>query len=59
MKYCDDMVQDSFEAYKRFNDVCIITEFEGKVDVQNHALWVGAFSESVFFKLLNIDDKKM
>ena len=51
MKYCDDMVQDSFEAYKRFNDVCIITEFEGKVNVQNHAFGWYRF-ENLFFNTI-------
>jgi len=36
----------------------IFTEFERKVYVQNHEFVVGTFSESVFLKLLNNDDKK-
>ena len=48
-------VSDSFETYQTFKR-SIITEFEGKVDVQNDQFgWIRL--RIVFFKLLNNDDK--
>jgi len=38
MQHCGQILKDSFETYKTFPRF-IITEFERKVDVQNHELW--------------------
>ena len=46
MQCCGTILYGSFETYKFPR--CIITEFECKVDVQNHELWVGTFSEMFF-----------
>ena len=37
MYYCGEFFQDSFETNKTFY-CCIITEFERKVDFQNHPI---------------------
>ena len=37
---------------KRFNDGCIITEFDRKVNVKNHPFWLVTFSESMFFWII-------
>ena len=50
MQCCGQILWDSFETYKTFPRY-IITEFECKVDVQNHEFWVGTFSESVFLTI--------
>ena len=56
MQYCGKTFQKSFETYKTFPR-CIITEFERKVDVQNHQFeWVRF--QNRFFKSLNNDDEK-
>ena len=56
MQYCRKDLQDSFETYKTFPR-CIISEFEWKVDVQNHEFgWVRF--QNRFFLLLNNDDEK-
>ena len=53
IQYCG---QDLFETYKTFLR-CIITEFDRKVDFQNHLIeWIRF--ENFFLKLLNNDDEK-
>ena len=47
MQYCKQFVYDSFERYKKFAR-CIITEFECKVDVQNHEFGWECF-QNLFF----------
>ena len=47
MQYCRKDLQDSFETYKTFPR-CIITEFEWKVDFQNHEFGWGTLPESFF-----------
>ena len=57
MQCCGKILQDSFEANETFPR-CIISEFECKVDVQNHEFgWIGF--QNRFFRLLNNDDKKI
>ena len=57
MKSCGQILQDLFETYETVTR-SINPEFERKVDVQTQYFWVDTFSELVFFKLLNNDDKK-
>ena len=47
MQYSRPISQDLFETYKRFLR-CIITEFERKVDVQNHEFGYVRFQNWVF-----------
>ena len=45
MQYCGQILQDSFETYKPFL-WCIITEFDRKVDYQNHLFGWKRFENS-------------
>ena len=47
LQYCRKSFQDSFETYQTF-PLCIITEFERKVDVKNHPFQWLSFEKRVF-----------
>ena len=53
---CGQILKVSFETYKTFPR-CIITEFERKVDVQNHEFWWVHFQNRFFKSLINDHEK--